>query len=58
MRTMGHHLDRRYVLTVMQLISPFIAIWALIQYATLLWICVALVMFFLMRVVGGTITYH
>ena len=55
---MGHHLDRRYALTVVQLISPLIAIWALIQYATLPWICVALVMFFLMRVVGGTITYH
>lgn len=58
MRTMVQKIDRRYVLTVIQLTSPFIAIWALIYYATLPWILVSLAMFFLMRVVGGAITYH
>ena len=55
---MDAKIDRRYLLTITQLISPFIAMWALIQYATFLWILVSLLMFFLMRVIGGSITYH
>ena len=55
---MGHSIDRRYALTVVQLLSPLIALWALFTYATLPWLAVTLVMFFLMRTVGGVITYH
>lgn len=50
--------DKRCVLTFAQLIGPFITIWALIQYATFPWIIVSLIMFFFMRVIGGSITYH
>lgn len=53
-----HTLDRRYVLTVVQLLCPFITLWALLSYATLPWLLVSIVMFFLMRTVGGVITYH
>lgn len=55
---MALQIDRRYVLTVIQLISPFIVSWAIIYYATLPWILISLLMFFFMRVVGGAITYH
>jgi fatty-acid desaturase len=55
---MGHSIDRRYALTAVQLLSPLIALWALFTYATLPWLAVTLVMFFLMRTVGGVITYH
>ena len=55
---MGHTIDRRYALTLVQLMGPFIALWALWTYATLPWLAVTLVMFFLMRTVGGVVTYH
>lgn len=55
---MGHKIDRRYALTAVQLLGPFVALWGLITYSTPIWIAVALVMFFLMRTVGGVVTYH
>ena len=55
---MGHTFDRRYVLTFVQLICPIIAAWAIYTYATLPWLIAAVAMFFLMRTVGGVITYH
>lgn len=53
-----HTIDRRYPLTLVQLLCPLITVWALLSYATLPWILVTAVMFFLMRTVGGVITYH
>lgn len=50
--------DKRYILTAIQVVGPFIALWALVQYATIAWIFATLVMFFLMRMVGGSIFYH
>jgi fatty-acid desaturase len=51
-------IDRRYALTAWQLIGPIISIWALYTYFSWSWIVIALVMFFLMRCIGGVITYH
>lgn len=50
--------DRRYALTTVQLLGPFISIWALIAYGTWWLIGLSLIMFFLMRTVGSVITYH
>ena len=55
---MGHTIDRRYALTLVQLTGPLIALWAIWNYITLPWLAVTLVMFFLMRTVGGVVTYH
>jgi len=55
---MDQQFDKRYVLTTIQLIGPFIVLWALLQYATLAWVAVAMIMLFLMRIVGGSIFYH
>jgi fatty-acid desaturase len=51
-------INRIHALTTAQLTIPFVAIWAIIYYATLPWILVSLMMFFFMRVIGGAITYH
>ena len=50
--------DRRYALTVMQILGPLVTIWALITYATVPLILLTILMLFLMRTVGGVITYH
>lgn len=55
---MDRPIDKRYVLTAVQLIGPIIAIWAMFQYFTLLWFVASLVMFFLMRMIGGSLFYH
>jgi fatty-acid desaturase len=55
---MDQQFDKRYVLTTIQLIGPFIVLWALLQYATLAWVAAAMIMLFLMRIVGGSIFYH
>jgi fatty-acid desaturase len=55
---MDQQFDKRYVLTAIQLIGPFVVLWALLQYATLAWVVAALIMLFLMRIVGGSIFYH
>lgn len=55
---MGQTFDKRYILTAIQLIGPIIMVWAMFQYATIAWVTAALIMFFLMRFVGGSIFYH
>lgn len=55
---MDQQFDKRYVLTIIQLIGPVITIWALMTYATFVWIAAALVVFFMMRIIGGSIFYH
>lgn len=50
--------DRRYVILIAQLITPFIAAWAIFYYATIPLMILALVMWFLMRCIGSVITYH
>jgi len=51
-------IDRRYALTAVQLLGPVITIWALLTYSTVWWLALSLVMFFLMRTIGGVIMYH
>jgi len=55
---MDQQFDKRYVLTAIQLIGPFVMIWALMQYATLAWVAASMIMLFLMRIIGGSIFYH
>ena len=55
---MDQQFDKRYVLTAIQLIGPFVMIWALMHYATLAWVVASVIMLFLMRIVGGSIFYH
>ena len=55
---MAHQIDRRYVLTAVQLFSPVVALWAILTYSSPMLLFVSAVMFFLMRTVGGVITYH
>lgn len=50
--------DRRYPLFVAQIVTPFIAIWALLTYATIPLIIISIIMWFLMRCIGSVITYH
>ena len=51
-------IDKRYALTVMQLIGPPVALWAIYMYATLPWLLVSIAMFMLIKTIGVTITYH
>ena len=51
-------MDRRYALTVWQIFGPVLSVWAIWYYITPIWFLVAVVMFFLMRCIGGVITYH
>jgi fatty-acid desaturase len=55
---MDQQIDKRNILTAIQLIGPFVVLWALVQYATLAWVATAMIMLFLMRIVGGSIFYH
>lgn len=50
--------DKTYLLFVLQLLMPLLAVWSIYTYFTWLWFLTALVMFFLMRCVGAVITYH
>ena len=50
--------DKRYMFTAFQVVSPFIALWALITYGTFPLIALTLVVFFLMKCVGHVIFYH
>jgi fatty-acid desaturase len=51
-------MDRRYVLFLAQITTPILLVLALIFFATPLWVTVSVIMFFLYRGVGVTITYH
>lgn len=51
-------LDRRYPLFLAQIITPFVAAWALFTYATVSLVALSIVMWFLMRCIGSVITYH
>jgi stearoyl-CoA desaturase (delta-9 desaturase) len=55
---MGILFDKRYFILLMQLIGPPISLWALFTYSTPVLVVTALVMFFLMKCIGVTITYH
>jgi stearoyl-CoA desaturase (delta-9 desaturase) len=55
---MNINIDRRKLLFLAQIITPFLLVWALISYATVYWVLASLIMFALMRGVGVTITYH
>jgi stearoyl-CoA desaturase (Delta-9 desaturase) len=55
---MNNKIDRRYLLFLAQLTTPFLLIWALFTYATPIWIIVSFLVFALLRGVGVTITYH
>jgi fatty-acid desaturase len=51
-------IDKRYVLTAMQLLGPPIAVYAIYMYGSLPWLSVSFIIFMLMNVLGGTIAYH
>ncbi len=51
-------IDKRYFLLAVQLIAPLFVVWGLMLYGLSLWIIASLFMFFLMRTIGGVITYH
>ena len=51
-------LDKRYTLFAFQVLGPFVALWALWQYATLPLLLLSVVMFFLFRCIGAVITFH
>ena len=51
-------IDKTYHLFVLQIVMPIIAIWVVINYATIPLILASIIMFFLMRSVGVVITYH
>ena len=50
--------DKRYLFTVFQVVSPFVALWALFTYVTIPLVTAALIMFFLMKCIGHVIFYH
>jgi fatty-acid desaturase len=54
----SNEIDKRYILALMQVVGPLISLWAIFAYGSLVWVPVVLVMFFLMKCVGVTITYH
>lgn len=51
-------IDKRYILTAMQLFGPPIVLWAIYMYATLPWLALSLVMFLIIKTIGTTVTYH
>tara|TARA_R110000822_G_scaffold5031_5_gene21782 strand:+ start:4483 stop:5238 length:756 start_codon:yes stop_codon:yes gene_type:complete len=51
-------IDKRYLLTAMQLLGLPIALYAVIAYGTIAWLSISFVIFMLMNVLGGTIAYH
>lgn len=58
LRSSQNKIDKRYILALMQVVGPPISLWAIFAYGSLVWIPVVIVMFFLMKCVGVTITYH
>jgi stearoyl-CoA desaturase (Delta-9 desaturase) len=55
---MNIKIDRRKVLLLAQVITPFLLVWALIYYATIYWVLASFLVFSLLRGIGLTITYH
>lgn len=51
-------MDKRVFILFLQLVGPVLSIWALVNYASIPLVLLALVMFFLMKCIGVTITYH
>lgn len=50
--------DRRYHLFVAQILTPFIAIWAIYTYWSIPLLLLSLLIWFCMRCIGSVITYH
>lgn len=51
-------MDKAKFLFVLQLILPLLALWAVIVYSSLSWLLVSVLVFFLFRCIGYTLTYH